>query len=95
MFCKLNSSNAKLMDSVIEGKRAEINRLRQSDHETPGWLLVALMRSPGFWLQDETRLNDLFRQLLESVTVDLGDTVAKSKLSSVSTCHGIETNHSR
>lgn len=70
-------------ESVIEGKRAEINRLRQSDHETPGWLLVALMRSPGFWLQDETRLNDLFRQLLESVTVDLGDTVAKSKLSSV------------
>ena len=67
-------------ESVVEAKRAEINRLRASDTETPGWLLVGLLRSPMFWLQEDAALNRQLQQLLESVTVQLGESVAAAEV---------------
>jgi DNA invertase Pin-like site-specific DNA recombinase len=70
-------------DAVVEAKRAEINRLRTSDAATPGWLLVGALRSPTFWLQDDGKLNNVLRLLLERVVVDLGPTVAASRVAAV------------
>jgi len=69
--------------ALIEAKRAEINRLRAVDTSTPGWLLVGALRSQGFWLMDDDRLNLVLSQIIESITVDLGGCVADAKVISV------------
>lgn len=70
-------------EELIEKKRLEINNLRSLDTETPAWLLIGLMRSPLFWLQDDVKLNNTLRMILESVQVDLGATIGQSKVISV------------
>lgn len=70
-------------EELIEAKRLEINYLRSSDTETPAWLLIGLMRSPLFWLQDDVPLNNALRLILEKVEVDLGASVEESKVISV------------
>ena len=67
-------------ESVVEAKRAEINRLRASDTETPGWLLFGLLRSPMFWLQEDAALNRQLQQILEGVSVQLGESVAAAEV---------------
>jgi hypothetical protein len=64
----------------IESMRAEVNRLRASDTETPGWLLFGLLRSPMFWLQEDAALNGRLQQVLETVTVQLGESVAAAEV---------------
>lgn len=70
-------------EELIEKKRLEINQLRSADTTTPGWLLIGCLRSPMFWLQSDERLNLVLRQLLESITVQLGGKVADAKVLSV------------
>ena len=41
------------------------------------------MRSPLFWLQDDVPLNNTLRLLLDSVQVDLGESVKTAKVVSV------------
>ena len=67
-------------DEVIEKKQAEINQLRRVDHESPGWLLVGLMRQPMFWVAEDAKLNQILRMLLERVEVQLEDRVKRSKV---------------
>jgi DNA invertase Pin-like site-specific DNA recombinase len=70
-------------ESVVEAKRGEINRLRRHDATTPGWLLIGALRSPSFWLQSDERLNNVLRQLLAGVTVQLGASVSAARVTSV------------
>jgi hypothetical protein len=70
-------------EKVVEAKRGEINRLRSHDSSTPGWLLIGALRSQAFWLQSDERLNQVLRQLLAGVTVQLGATVAAARVASV------------
>lgn len=70
-------------EELIESKRQEINQLRSADTETPAWLLIGLMRSPTFWLQDQVRLNNVLRLMLDSVRVDLGESIKTAKVVSV------------
>ena len=70
-------------EKVVEAKRGEINRLRSHDATTPGWLLIGALRSQTFWLQSDERLNHMLRQLLAGVTVQLGDSVAAARVTSV------------
>ena len=70
-------------EELIESKRQEINHLRSADTETPAWLLIGLMRSPTFWLQDQVRLNNVLRLMLDSVRVDLGESIKTAKVVSV------------
>ncbi len=67
-------------DEVVEAKQLEINRLRETDHSTPGWLLIGAMRSLNFWLQEESKLNQILRLLLVSVTVELHESVKKAEV---------------
>jgi DNA invertase Pin-like site-specific DNA recombinase len=70
-------------DAVVEAKRGEINALRNRDSSTPAWLLIGALRSPLFWMQSDERLNQVLRQLLVGVTVQLGSTVAAARVASV------------
>ena len=62
-------------ESVIDAKRAEIARLRSTDSDTPALLLVGMLRSQTFWLQEEEVLNHQLRMILEEITVDLTKSV--------------------
>nr|BDD44062.1 hypothetical protein 2 [bacterium] len=70
-------------EAVIEAKRAEITQLRGVQSDTPAWALIGALRSVAFWSQPDETLNRQLRFLLESITVDLGDTVASSKVASI------------
>ena len=70
-------------EAVVEAKRAEINKLRKADHETPAWMLIGALRSPMFWLQSDERLNGVLRVLLEQATVELGMTVSGSRVTEI------------
>jgi hypothetical protein len=70
-------------ETVVEAKRAEINRLRRHDATTPGWLLIGALRSATFWLQSDERVNSVLRQLLAGVTVQLGASVSAARVTSV------------
>ena len=70
-------------ESVIDAKRAEIARLRSTDTDTPALLLVGMLRSPTFWLQEEEALNHQLRMILDEITVDLRKSVKTAHVTAV------------
>ena len=70
-------------DAVIAAKRKEIAALRGGQSDLPAWALVAAMRSPMFWLQSDAVLNQALRLLLDRLVVQLGPTVAESRVALV------------
>ena len=70
-------------ESVIEAKRTEINKLQAIDSETPAWLLVGMLRSQSFWLQDDDALNHQLQLVLEQITVDLTASVKTAHVTAV------------
>lgn len=70
-------------EAVIDAKRVEIARLQGEDTSTPAWLLIGMLRSPTFWLQDEEVLNHQLSAVLDAVTVDLTQSVKTARVAAV------------
>ena len=70
-------------ESVIDAKRTEIARLRGTDTDTPALLLVGMLRSPTFWLQEEEALNHQLRMILDEITVNLTKSVKTAHVTAV------------
>jgi DNA invertase Pin-like site-specific DNA recombinase len=70
-------------EEVVAAKQAELQRLQGEDADTPIRALVAALRLPHFWLQDDEPLNDSLRLLVTQVVVDLAESAATAKVVSV------------
>lgn len=70
-------------ESVVDAKRAEIAQLQSTDSETPAYLLMGMLRSPTFWLQEEGDLNHQLRMILEEITVDLTKSIKTAHVTAV------------
>ena len=70
-------------EQLIEQKRREIRDLMTVDTELPSWLTIAAVRSLNFWSQDDQKLNQLLRLMLDCVTVNLAQGVRTAAVSAV------------